>query len=93
MDTISPDQVFPLKEHETKRSPRDKRPAAKDLSHHLSELSRRRRPSPLKELFKYIHPGILSFAGGMTDEGSFVLINRNAESFVLSLGKFECYGS
>jgi hypothetical protein len=66
MDTVSPDQVLSLKERENKTSPQDKRPAAKDLSHHLSELSRRRRPSPLKELFQYIHPGILSFAGGMT---------------------------
>ena len=65
MDTISPDQVLALKDHENGTSPRDKRPEAKDLSHHLSQLSRRRRPSPLKELFQYIHPGILSFAGGL----------------------------
>lgn len=64
MDTFSPDQVLALKDRENATSPRDKRPPAKDLSHHLSELSKRRRPSPLKELFQYIHPGILSFAGG-----------------------------
>lgn len=65
MDTISPDQVLALKDRENGTSPRDERPEAKDLSHHLSQLSQRRRPSPLKELFQYIHPGILSFAGGL----------------------------
>ena len=93
MDTVSPDQVLSLRERENKSSPRDRRPAAKDLSHHLSALSQRRRPSPLKELFQYIHPGMLSFAGGMADESGFSLINRNAESPVLSLGKIECHGS
>ena len=68
MDTISVDQVLVLKDRGSAPSPKDKRPAAKDLSHHLSQLSRRRRPSPLKELFPYIHPGILSFAGGFLAE-------------------------
>ena len=71
MDTISVDQVLVLKDRENApSSPKDKRPAAKDLSHHLSQLSQRRRPSPLKELFQYIHPGILSFAGGFLAENA-----------------------
>ncbi|KAI0082536.1 PLP-dependent transferase [Panus rudis PR-1116 ss-1] len=37
-----------------------------DLSHHLSELSRARRDSPLKSLAKYMgKPGLISLAGGM----------------------------
>jgi hypothetical protein len=64
MDTVSEQQVLAARDRSKKVSATDKRPEAKDLSHHLSELSKRRRPSPLKELFQYIHPGILSFAGG-----------------------------
>jgi len=64
MDTVTLDQVIAARASSKVVSPQEKRPAAKDLSHHLSELSKRRRPSPLKELFQYIHPGILSFAGG-----------------------------
>ncbi|KAG9048757.1 hypothetical protein FS837_012120 [Tulasnella sp. UAMH 9824] len=37
-----------------------------DLSHHLSDLAKNRKPSPLKQLAKYMmKPGILSLAGGM----------------------------
>ena len=65
MDLISPEQVIARRSVPTTRSINDKRPLAKDLSYHLSQLSQRRRPSPLKELFQYVHPGILSFAGGI----------------------------
>ena len=65
MDTVSVEEVLATRAQERETLAEDKRPDAKDLSHHLSELSKRRRPSPLKELFQYIHPGILSFAGGM----------------------------
>ena len=92
MDTISPDQVLALKVRENRTVPRDKRPLAKDMSHHLSQLSQRRRPSPLKELFRYIHPGILSFAGGLLIS-VYVLMNRNAEPVVFSVGKAECRSS
>ncbi|KAG8956190.1 hypothetical protein FRC04_004266 [Tulasnella sp. 424] len=37
-----------------------------DLSHHLSDLAKNRKPSPLKQLAKYMmKPGVLSLAGGM----------------------------
>ena len=40
-------------------------PKAIDLSHHLSDLSRARQKSPLKELAKYWgRPGLISLAGG-----------------------------
>ncbi|KAG8956191.1 hypothetical protein FRC04_004267 [Tulasnella sp. 424] len=40
--------------------------AVPDLSHHLSHLANNRKPSPLKQLAKYMmKPGILSLAGGM----------------------------
>jgi hypothetical protein len=64
MDTVSPEQVWAARASSRVFSCEDTRPDAKDLSHHLSALSKSRRPSPLKELFQYIHPGILSFAGG-----------------------------
>jgi hypothetical protein len=64
MDTVSPEGIIALRTNAARFSADDKRPPAKDLSHHLSQLSQRRRASPLKELFQYIHPGILSFAGG-----------------------------
>jgi len=65
MDTVSPDQLMRHHSYNDTKTPRDGRPVAKDLSHHLSKLAKSRRPSPLKELFQYIHPGILSFAGGI----------------------------
>jgi hypothetical protein len=38
---------------------------ALDLSHHLSELAKRRQVSPLKGIFKYaFKPGIIMLAGG-----------------------------
>lgn len=37
-----------------------------DLSHHLNDVARRRKPSPLKEMAKYMGvPGMTSLAGGM----------------------------
>jgi hypothetical protein len=67
MDTVSPEQILEKRSYDYPRpkAAKDDRPPSKDLSHHLSQLSQRRRPSPLKELFQYIHPGILSFAGGI----------------------------
>ena len=71
MDTVSPEQILEKRSYDypRPRGPKDERPPSKDLSHHLSQLSQRRRPSPLKELFQYIHPGILSFAGGTDISG------------------------
>jgi hypothetical protein len=94
MDTVSVEEVLATRAQERETFAEDKRPDAKDLSHHLSELSKRRRPSPLKELFQYIHPGILSFAGGMLlclvvrMKAEF----RDAESVVFSLGEVQCGG-
>lgn len=90
MDVTSLEQALAFKNQEKIRCPRDKRPAAKDLSHHLSQLARHRRPSPLKELFKYIHPGILSFAGGIRTWFYFMLMTRNTESKVFPTGKIQC---
>lgn len=45
----------------------EKREKAIDLSHHLSELSKKRQTSPLKGLAKYFgRPGLISLAGGAT---------------------------
>ncbi|GAA5841313.1 hypothetical protein JCM11251_001622 [Rhodosporidiobolus azoricus] len=42
------------------------KPASKDLSHHISDVSRARLTSPLKGLYKYFNrPGMLMFAGGL----------------------------
>ena len=78
MDTITAEEVLAARQHVHTISPRDQRPAAKNLSHHLSQLSQRRRPSPLKELFQYIHPGILSFAGGL----NLFLFEREREGLI-----------
>lgn len=44
----------------------EKQQKAIDLSHHLSDLSRRRTVSPLKGLAKYMgKPGVIALAGGM----------------------------
>jgi len=44
----------------------EKHTKAVDLSHHLSELSKARQPSPLKSLGKYAgKPGLITLAGGM----------------------------
>jgi hypothetical protein len=64
MDTTPLDQI-PGTMTPRSLDPEDKRPLAKDLTHHLSELSNGRSESPLKELFKHIHPGMLLFAGGI----------------------------
>ena len=88
MDTVSPEQILTRRSYPRPLSEKDKRPPAKDLSHHLSQLSQRRRPSPLKELFQYIHPGILSFAGGFT-VFIFPELFRYAQSDVLSARKVE----
>jgi aromatic amino acid aminotransferase I len=43
----------------------EKLPKSIDLSHHLSDLAKRRVDSPLKTFYKYYgRPGILPLAGG-----------------------------
>lgn len=43
----------------------EKQQKAIDLSHHLSDLSRRRQVSPLKGLAKYMgNPNLIALAGG-----------------------------
>ena len=45
---------------------KDELPKAVDLSHHLSELAKNRRPSPIKSFYKYWRkPGVIGLAGGM----------------------------
>ena len=39
-------------------------PNAIDLSHHLSEVSKARAVSPLKDLMKYLKPGVIAMAAG-----------------------------
>ena len=40
-------------------------PKSIDLSHHLSDVAKARRPSPLKTLAKYLYnPGLIPLAGG-----------------------------
>ena len=72
-----------------------------DLSHHLSDLSKRRELSPLKGLQKYAgRPGTISLAGGMyslslcslTRIDGVVYMARNAGSHVLSLCLPYCGG-
>jgi hypothetical protein len=65
MDTVSLDQLLTLRSYGHTKTSRDGRPVGKDFSHHLSKLAKSRQPSPLKELFQYMHPGMLSFAGGI----------------------------
>ncbi|KAL5507793.1 hypothetical protein ACEPAH_5411 [Sanghuangporus vaninii] len=61
----------------------EKLPKAIDLSHHLSELSKSRQPSPLKNLARYFgKPGILSLAGGMPSPAYFPLSTLSAETLV-----------
>lgn len=61
----------------------EKLPEAIDLSHHLSELSKRRELSPLKGLAKYFgQPGIISLAGGMPAPDYFPLSSLSAETLV-----------
>ncbi|KAH8094916.1 PLP-dependent transferase [Cristinia sonorae] len=59
----------------------DKRVEAVDLSHHISNLSKARLPSPLKSLAKYMgKPGLITLAGGMPhpDYFPFADISGNA---------------
>ena len=45
---------------------KDELPKAIDLSHHLSDLAKNRRPSPLKTFYQYWRkPGVIGLAGGM----------------------------
>lgn len=42
------------------------KPLPRDMSHHYSEVSKRRTPSKMKEYYKYFQiPGIGQLAGGM----------------------------
>lgn len=67
----------------------EKQQKAIDLSHHLSDLSRRRTVSPLKGLAKYMgKPGVIALAGGMPhpDYFPFAQISAsalNSDSFSL----------
>ncbi|KAF9059540.1 pyridoxal phosphate-dependent transferase [Rhodocollybia butyracea] len=53
-----------------------------DLSHHLSELSRSRIPSPLKDILKYMNePGMISLAGGLPHPSLFPFSQVNAQIY------------
>jgi len=53
--------------------------SAIDLSHHISELAKARRPSPLKGLAKYMGvPGLISLAGGLPDPSYFPINSLSA---------------
>lgn len=57
------------KQNTSKNAYRDeeKLPKSIDLSHHLSELAKRRKFSPLKGFYKYIgRPGLVVLAGGLS---------------------------
>jgi hypothetical protein len=44
----------------------DSKPKPVDLSHHLSEVTKRRLPSAVKDFYRFFQiPGIGNFAGGM----------------------------
>ncbi|EJF62296.1 PLP-dependent transferase [Dichomitus squalens] len=50
----------------------EKQPKAIDLAHHLSDVSRARETSPLKDLARQFgRPGLISLAGGMPNEAYF----------------------
>ncbi|BFZ55900.1 Aromatic/aminoadipate aminotransferase 1 [Savitreella phatthalungensis] len=54
------------------REARTSVPKAKDMTHHLSEESKARRPSPLKEASLYLkNPNLLSLGGGLPSPSSF----------------------
>ncbi|KAF8520678.1 pyridoxal phosphate-dependent transferase [Gautieria morchelliformis] len=54
-----------------------------DLSHHLSELSKARKPSPLKSLQKYVgRPGLISLAGGTPDPAYFPFASLSADALL-----------
>ncbi|KAL1406322.1 hypothetical protein Q8F55_008021 [Vanrija albida] len=57
-------------------------PDAVDLSHHLSLLSRSRKPSPLKDIIKYMYQkGMISFAGGLPHPSVFPFHNIAVSAF------------
>ncbi|KAL6309824.1 PLP-dependent transferase [Sparassis latifolia] len=61
----------------------EKREKAIDLSHHLSDLSRARRPSPLKSLSKFFgRPGVISLAGGLPNEACFPFASISADALI-----------
>lgn len=61
----------------------EKREKAIDLSHHLSDLSRARQPSPLKGLAKYFgKEGLISLAGGMPAPSYFPFADVSANVLV-----------
>ncbi|KAK9900469.1 PLP-dependent transferase [Cystobasidium minutum MCA 4210] len=60
-------------------TPRQNGVKAIDLSHHLSELAKARRFSPLKSFGKYMGvPGMISLAGGLPDPSYFPLESLSA---------------
>ncbi|TFK55669.1 PLP-dependent transferase [Heliocybe sulcata] len=61
----------------------EKLPIAVDLSHHLSEVSKARRTSPLKGLAKYMErPGVIALAGGMPNPSYFPFSSLSADALV-----------
>ncbi|KZT24540.1 PLP-dependent transferase [Neolentinus lepideus HHB14362 ss-1] len=61
----------------------EKQPVAIDLSHHLSDVSKARRTSPLKGLSKYMgKPGVITLAGGMPNPGYFPFSTITADGLV-----------
>lgn len=61
----------------------EKEHKAIDLSHHLSELSKRRQVSPLKGLAKYMgNPNLIALAGGMPHPGYFPFADVSASALV-----------
>lgn len=59
---------------------------ARDLSHHLSEESKRRRESPLKKASLHLKDGMLALSGGLPNPDYFPFANIKAE--VATLGAF-----
>ncbi|KIP08349.1 hypothetical protein PHLGIDRAFT_18957 [Phlebiopsis gigantea 11061_1 CR5-6] len=61
----------------------EKQNKAIDLSHHLSDLSRRRQVSPLKGLAKYMgNPNLIALAGGMPHPSYFPFADVSASALV-----------
>ncbi|KAF8655284.1 hypothetical protein AX16_003183 [Volvariella volvacea WC 439] len=56
---------------------------AVDLSHHLSDIARARRPSPLKELHKYFSkPGLINMVGGLPNPDYFPYESISANALI-----------
>jgi hypothetical protein len=51
---------------ESSRTRETAKPGPKDMSHHFSEVTKARKPSKMKEYYKFFQiPGIGQFAGGV----------------------------